>query len=286
MNGGPNLISLFIIGGVAGMSAFGLYLGYKQIFNNIDGPLISKKKQIRLNEILSDLSDSGFDAEKTLKAHRNNENNRHNKQERTRRRGHKNSSKNESSNESSNKLEEVEGGIKKPNESIIPEIDESLNEVEQLQSKSLRLDRNYPSLRLDRNYPSLRLDRNSPSQRLDRNYPSQRLDRNYPSQRLDRNSEPKVLRTSSSKEVDLLPKASIINIEKDDLPKVMDKKKLSTSNEEIESLVGIPVTDGINAQHLIAEDTIRTIDKKIPKGSKKKKRCKKKKMSKSKSKEV
>ena len=259
MNGGPNLISLFIIGGVAGMSAFGLYLGYKQIFNNIDGPLISKKKQIRLNEILSDLSDSGFDAEKTLKAHRNNENNRHNKQERTRRRGHKNSSKNESSNESSNKLEEVEGGIKKPNESIIPEIDESLNEVEQLQSKSLRLDRNYPS---------------------------QRLDRNYPSQRLDRNSEPKVLRTSSSKEVDLLPKASIINIEKDDLPKVMDKKKLSTSNEEIESLVGIPVTDGINAQHLIAEDTIRTIDKKIPKGSKKKKRCKKKKMSKSKSKEV
>jgi hypothetical protein len=263
MNGGPNLISLFIIGGVAGMSAFGLYLGYKQIFNNINGPLISKKKQIRLNEILSDLSDSVFDAEKTLKAHRNNEKNRHNKHERTRRRGHKNSSKNESSNDSANKLEEVGGEIKKQKESIIPEIEEPLNELEQLQSKSLRLDRNSPSLRLDRNSPSLRLDRNSPSLRLDRNYP-------------------KILRTSSSKEVDLLPKASIINIEKNDLPKVMEKKKLSTSNEEIESLVGIPVTDGINAQHLIAEDTIRTIDKKIPEGSKKKKRCKKKKMSKSK----
>ena len=66
----------------------------------------------------------------------------------------------------------------------------------------------------------------------------------------------------------------------------MEKKKLSTSNEEIESLVGIPVTEGINAQFLLENDTIRTIDKEIPKDSKKKKKCKKKKKSKTKSKEV
>ena len=36
MNSGPNLVSLLIIGGVAGASVFGLYLGYKAIFENLE----------------------------------------------------------------------------------------------------------------------------------------------------------------------------------------------------------------------------------------------------------
>lgn len=206
MNSGPNFGSLIIIGGVAGISAFGLYLGYKELFERgKDG----KKKNLK--EILSSLESTGFDAEKTLKEHKEkiDKKKRYDKQEKTKRR-------------SESELLLIDKKAKKDSDKKDSEKKES-DKKESEKSKEVK------------------------------------------------------------KKVAM---ATIINIEKNDLPKVMDKKKLSTSNEEIESLVGIPVTEGINAQFLLENDTIRTIDKEIPKDSKKKKKCKKKKRSKTKSKEV
>lgn len=212
MNSGPNFGSLIIIGGVAGISAFGLYLGYKELFERGGS---DKKKNLK--EILSSLEDTGFDAEKTLKEHKEkiDKKKRYDKQEKTKRR-------------SESELLLIDKKAKK---------DSDKKDSEKKESDK-------------------------------------------------KDSEKKD--SEKSKDVkEQTAKAMIINMEKNDLPKVMDKKKLSTSNEEIESLVGIPVTEGINAQFLLENDTIRTIDKEIPKDSKKKKKkCKKKKNSKTKSKEV
>lgn len=209
MNNGPNFGSLIIIGGVAGISAFGLYLGYKELFERGD-----KKKNLK--EILSSIEDNGFDAEKTLKEHKEklDKKKRYDKQERTKRRS---------------------------------------------ESELLYIDKKDSEKKVSEKKDSEKKDSEK--------------------KELDKSIEVK-------EKVEQVAKATIINIEKNDLPKVMEKKKLSTSNEEIESLVGIPVTEGINAQFLLENDTIRTIDKEIPKDSKKKKKCKKKKKSKTKSKEV
>lgn len=211
MNNGPNFGSLIIIGGVAGISAFGLYLGYKELFERGKG---DKKKNLK--EILSSIEDNGFDAEKTLKEHKEklDKKKRYDKQERTKRRS---------------------------------------------ESELLLIDKKDSEKKVSEKKDSEKKDSEK--------------------KELDKSIEVK-------DKVEQVAKATIINIEKNDLPKVMEKKKLSTSNEEIESLVGIPVTEGINAQFLLENDTIRTIDKEIPKDSKKKKKCKKKKKSKAKSKEV
>lgn len=211
MNNGPNFGSLIIIGGVAGISAFGLYLGYKELFERGKD---DKKKNLK--EILSSIEDNGFDAEKTLKEHKEklDKKKRYDKQERTKRRS---------------------------------------------ESELLYIDKKDSEKKVSEKKDSEKKDSEK--------------------KKLDKSIEVK-------EKVEQVAKATIINIEKNDLPKVMEKKKLSTSNEEIESLVGIPVTEGINAQFLLENDTIRTIDKEIPKDSKKKKKCKKKKKSKTKSKEV
>jgi len=214
MNNGPNFGSLIIIGGVAGISAFGLYLGYKEIFER--GKSKPKKD---LNDVLSSLEDNGFDAERTLKEHKEKKK-RYDKQERTKRRTDSEISLIE------NKNAEKKDSDKKKSEK---------NDSEKKKSEKNDSDK--------------------------------------------KKSVEKEVEEKLEKE----PKATIINMEKSDLPKVMDKKKAS-SNEEVESLVGIPVTEGINAQLLLENDTIRTIDREIPKDSKKKKGKKKK--SKSKSKEI
>jgi hypothetical protein len=200
MNSGPNFGSLIIIGGVAGISAFGLYLGYKELFERGKG---GKKKNLK--EILSSIESTGFDAEKTLKEHKEKigKKKRYDKQEKTKRR-------------SESELLLIDKKAKK---------DSDKKDSEKKGSEKSK----------------------------------------------------EVADIETAKKVAM---ATIINMEKSDLPKVMDKKKLSTSNEDIESLVGIPVTEGINAQFLLENDTIRTIDKEIPKDSKKKKKCKKKKKSK------
>ena len=209
MNSGPNFGSLIIIGGVAGISAFGLYLGYKELFERGKG---DKKKNLK--EILSSIESTGFDAEKTLKEHKKkiDKKKRYDKQEKTKRRS---------------------------------------------ESELLLIDK---------------------KEKKD----SDKKD----SEKKESEKSKEVVDIETAKKVEKVAMATIINMEKSDLPKVMDKKKLSTSNEDIESLVGIPVTEGINAQFLLENDTIRTIDKEIPKDSKKKKKCKKKKKSKSTSKEV
>jgi hypothetical protein len=76
MNSGPNLVSLLIIGGVAGVSVFGLYLGYKAIFDKLENDSDldddSKNKLKRnLSEILSKIPETKLDVEKTLKRHKN-----------------------------------------------------------------------------------------------------------------------------------------------------------------------------------------------------------------------
>ena len=62
MNNGPNLAGLLVIGITAGVSAFGLYMGYKHIEKN-------KKPKVTLDN-LDDINNKMFDADKTLKEHK------------------------------------------------------------------------------------------------------------------------------------------------------------------------------------------------------------------------
>ena len=78
-----------------------------------------------------------------------------------------------------------------------------------------------------------------------------------------------------------VPKVEKKNVLKDEsLPKVMDKKKLSTSNEDIEeSLLELPNIEntGVHANNLLENETIRTEDKVNLKKKKRKKKSKKEK---------
>ena len=75
MNNGPNVMSLLIIGGVAGASIFGLYVGYRALFEkleNNEGLSTEEKKKIKkgLDEILSSLPETKFDVVKTLQSYK------------------------------------------------------------------------------------------------------------------------------------------------------------------------------------------------------------------------
>lgn len=219
MNNGPNLVSLCIIGGVAGASMFGLYLGYKALFDKYNDEEDSDKKgklKKNLSELLSVLPSSGFDAAKTLENHKNNINV---KGERTKLR---NPSVSKSSEDKLSKNREAalkdEKFVEKAT-SIIDKADKKIGIVE-VDTKADMIE-------------------------------------NVP-------------------EKPLAPSKSMSNIIKknDELPLVMNKKRLSESNEEIETLLELPGLDN-NAAHanlLIDNETIRTIDKA---NLKKKKRNKK-----------
>ena len=208
MNNGPNLVSLCIIGGVAGASMFGLYLGYKALFDKYNDEEDSDKKgklKKNLSELLSVLPSSGFDAAKTLENHKNNINV---KGERTKLR---NPSVSKSSEDKLSKNREAalkdEKFVEKAT-SIIDKADKKIGIVE-VDTKADMIE-------------------------------------NVP-------------------EKPLAPSKSMSNIIKknDELPLVMNKKRLSESNEEIETLLELPGLDN-NAAHanlLIDNETIRTIDK-------------------------
>ena len=208
MNNGPNLVSLCIIGGVAGASMFGLYLGYKALFDKYNDEEDSDKKgklKKNLSELLSVLPSSGFDAAKTLENHKNNINV---KGERTKLR---NPSVSKSSEDKLSKNKE--GALK----------DEKF--VEKATSIIDKADKKIGIVEVDTKADMIE---------------------NVP-------------------EKPLAPSKSMSNIIKknDELPLVMNKKRLSESNEEIETLLELPGLDN-NAAHanlLIDNETIRTIDK-------------------------
>lgn len=219
MNNGPNLVSLCIIGGVAGASMFGLYLGYKALFDKYNDEEDSDKKgklKKNLSELLSVLPSSRFDAAKTLGDHKNNINVK----------GERTKLRNPSVSKSS------EDKLKKKEES-------ALKEVKIIGKATSIIDK------ADKKIGIVEVDTKAD------------MVENIP-------------------EKPLAPSRSMSNIIKknDDLPLVMNKKRLSESNEEIETLLELPGLDN-NAAHanlLIDNETIRTIDKT---NLKKKKRNKK-----------
>ena len=231
MNNGPNLVSLCIIGGVAGASMFGLYLGYKALFDKYNDEEDSDKKgklKKNLSELLSVLPSSGFDAAKTLENHKNNINI---KGERTKLR---NPSVSKSSEDKLSKKKEAEADLK--DEKFAAGKQRSSNFVEKATSIIDKADKKIGIVEVDT----------------------------------------KADMVANVPEKPLAPSKSMSNIIKknDELPLVMNKKRLSESNEEIETLLELPGLDN-NAAHanlLIDNETIRTIDKA---NLKKKKRTKK-----------
>lgn len=221
MNNGPNLVSLCIIGGVAGASMFGLYLGYKALFDKYNNEEDSERKgklKKNLSELLSVLPSSGFDAAKTLENHKNGINV---KGERTKLR---NPSVSKSSEDKLSKKKEAEAALK----------DEKF--VEKATSIIDKADKKIGIVEVDT----------------------------------------KADMVANVPEKPLAPSKSMSNIIKknDELPLVMNKKRLSESNEEIETLLELPGLDN-NAAHanlLLDNESIRTIDKA---NLKKKKRTKK-----------
>ena len=222
MNNGPNLVSLCIIGGVAGASMFGLYLGYKALFDKYNDEEDSDKKgklKKNLSELLSVLPSSGFDAAKTLENHKNNINV---KGERTKLR---NPSVSKSSEDKLSKNKEA--ALK--DEKFVDKQSLSINTqrvfVEKATSIIDKADKKIGIVEVDTKADMIE---------------------NVP-------------------EKPLAPSKSMSNIIKknDELPLVMNKKRLSESNEEIETLLELPGLDN-NAAHanlLIDNETIRTIDK-------------------------
>lgn len=231
MNNGPNLVSLCIIGGVAGASMFGLYLGYKALFDKYNDEEDSDKKgklKKNLSELLSVLPSSGFDAAKTLENHKNNINI---KGERTKKR---NPSVSKSSEDKLSKKKEDEAALKE--ERLAAGKQSSSKFVEKATSIIDKADKKIGIVEVDTKADMIE------------NVPKKPL----------------------------APSKSMSNIIKknDELPLVMNKKRLSESNEEIETLLELPGLDN-NAAHanlLIDNETIRTIDKA---NLKKKKRTKK-----------
>ena len=220
MNNGPNLMSLLIIGGVAGVSVFGLYLGYKAIFDQLESDTEmdesekEKKKDKLLSELLSRLPEKGFDAEKTLSRYKN----KLPKSERTKLRGDKYSNSDKKSNsekksKSENKESEKRESIKK--DSIKKESDkETKKKVGEIE-----------------------------------------------------------VNVKESKETsDKIVNNNLVIIEQD-VPEVMNKKKVLPYNKEVETLLELPDNNGEHAEALMDDETIRTVDKA---NLKKKKRTKKK----------
>jgi hypothetical protein len=252
MNNGPNLVSLCIIGGVAGASMFGLYLGYKALFDKYNDEEDSETKgQLKknLSELLSMLPTSDFDVAKTLNNHKKG----------IIAKGERTKLRNPTINKSSeNKDKETANRVDKFVEkatSIINKTEKKIGIVE-VDTKADMKD-NIPEKLSE---PRLSMSR----ERLVR---SNSLSRE------------RLVRSNSLSRERLVRSNSLSDIIKknDELPLVMNKKRLSESNEEIETLLELPGMDN-NAAHaglLLDEESIRTIDKTNLKRKKRNKKNKK-----------
>ena len=241
MNNGPNLVSLCIIGGVAGASMFGLYLGYKALFDKYNDEEDSETKgQLKknLSELLSILPTSDFDVVKTLNNHKKG----------IIAKGERTKLRNPTINKSSeNKDKETANRVDKFVEkatSIINKTEKKIGIVE-VDTKADMKD-NIPEKLSE---PRLSMSRE------------------------------RLVRSNSLSRERLVRSNSLSDIIKknDELPLVMNKKRLSESNEEIETLLELPGMDN-NAAHaglLLDEESIRTIDKTNLKRKKRNKKNKK-----------
>jgi len=217
MNNGPNLVSLLIIGGVAGASVFGLYLGYKAIFDKLENSSDlddDSKKKIKKNlkEILESIPETGFDAQKTLDHHKQS---KLSKGERTKYR---------------TKLVKSKSSTE---DNIV-----STQEVKNKSSTEGNLRSTEGNLR-------------STDKELANDKPKE----------VGKKKVGSILVEDIKEKMD--SNKLVIIKEVDKLPEVMNKKKLTTSNEEIETLMELPnINDSAkHAEALIENETIRTVDK-------------------------